>query len=329
MADVAFESGDHLVLRATALSSSDSLRISALTLENGTLSIESDTEIVSGNVFVPDNSVGNISITGTGQFVGTTDTIRKLGGGDLDWNGNGTTASLLAVHDGNVKISGGNFDQVAVRNGGSLDLRQTRLETESLTVDEGGSVLLGLPDASQPHEAESVSIAGHVEVYGPFERASFEDGELTILTATLDEELGEIRLKDVDDTLRQMNVGGETILGEWTQAANGNADLSLSLVQAIPGDTNIDGVVDFADFLIFANNFGQPSFNGWLDGDFSGHGIIAFSDFLQLTENFGRTGFSTPAAAAAVPEPATGLSVLFAAAAFSILLRRKRVHAES
>lgn len=51
------------------------------------------------------------------------------------------------------------------------------------------------------------------------------------------------------------------------------------------GDTNLDGDVDFSDFITFANNFDRPGH--WQDGDFDGSGTVAFADFNLMTSNFG------------------------------------------
>ena len=51
------------------------------------------------------------------------------------------------------------------------------------------------------------------------------------------------------------------------------------------GDTNLDGRVDFQDFLILSTNFGQTS--GWSGGDFDADGTVAFADFLLLSTSFG------------------------------------------
>jgi len=52
------------------------------------------------------------------------------------------------------------------------------------------------------------------------------------------------------------------------------------------GDHNLDGRVDFSDFLNLSSNFGQAD-AAFADGDADGDGAIAFSDFLKLPANFG------------------------------------------
>ena len=51
------------------------------------------------------------------------------------------------------------------------------------------------------------------------------------------------------------------------------------------GDTNLDGRVDFTDFLVLADGFGKES--GWAGGNFDLNGRIDFGDFLLLADNFG------------------------------------------
>ena len=52
------------------------------------------------------------------------------------------------------------------------------------------------------------------------------------------------------------------------------------------GDADLDGDVDFADFLKLSANFGSED-GHWSDGDFDCDGVIGFSDFLLLSSNFG------------------------------------------
>lgn len=52
------------------------------------------------------------------------------------------------------------------------------------------------------------------------------------------------------------------------------------------GDANLDGEVNFADFLSLATNFTSVD-AGWEHGDFDGDGLVLFSDFLVLANNFG------------------------------------------
>ena len=53
------------------------------------------------------------------------------------------------------------------------------------------------------------------------------------------------------------------------------------------GDANDDGVVEFADFLALATNFGKNVDAVWKEGDWDGNGQVDFADFLALAANFG------------------------------------------
>ena len=57
------------------------------------------------------------------------------------------------------------------------------------------------------------------------------------------------------------------------------------LPKLLPGDTNLDGTVDVADWLTFASNYGKHDLD-WAGGDFTGDGKVQFDDFLQLASNF-------------------------------------------
>lgn len=77
------------------------------------------------------------------------------------------------------------------------------------------------------------------------------------------------------------------------------ADTGLAIrnVTVIPGDANLDGIVNLADFNIFRAHFGQSG--DFTKGDFDDSGLVGLNDFSILKLNFGRR------ADAAVPEPGT------------------------
>jgi hypothetical protein len=82
---------------------------------------------------------------------------------------------------------------------------------------------------------------------------------------------------------------------------------NLSFRLAALGDANVDGEVDLADFGLLKGHFGQQG--QFTEGDFSGNGQIDLTDFGLLKDSFGKSG------AASVPEPATWVMLLTAAAA--------------
>ena len=84
----------------------------------------------------------------------------------------------------------------------------------------------------------------------------------------------------------------------------------------LPGDSDLNGSVEFADFLVLSTNFGTNGHYG--QGDFDCSGLIDFGDFLAISTNFGRT-----AEAAAVPEPNGTLLALLLGFAFPMLRKRR------
>ena len=84
----------------------------------------------------------------------------------------------------------------------------------------------------------------------------------------------------------------------------------------ILGDADLDGDVDFQDFLTFSSSFGMPG--EWEQGDFDLNGQIDFSDFLLLSNNFGFDPRASPVEA--VPEP-SGICLLILAGLMSLRFR--------
>lgn len=73
--------------------------------------------------------------------------------------------------------------------------------------------------------------------------------------------------------------------------------------KTVPGDANVDGRVDFTDYLQFASNFASHE-AVWSDGDFDSNGTVDFADFLILSGAFqSLAGKAQQTTATSVPEP--------------------------
>ncbi len=123
------------------------------------------------------------------------------------------------------------------------------------------------------------------------------------------------------DTLSQVLASGTSdLLFDFNRDGTTNAedrDFFISdVLGSLPGDTDLSGTVEFADFLFLSDNFGNAG--GWGQGDFDGDGTVAFADFLALSGNFGSS------AVVAVPEPNAALLMTIACVGFAIT-RRHRV----
>jgi len=108
----------------------------------------------------------------------------------------------------------------------------------------------------------------------------------------------------------------------------------VRVTAARPADANLDGAVNFSDFLLLQAAFGGKG--TWADGDFNGSGGIDFSDFLVLQANFGAGAALAPAelsqqlaalaafAGAHGPAPEPAAAAVLALAAPVLLGRRPR-----
>lgn len=90
--------------------------------------------------------------------------------------------------------------------------------------------------------------------------------------------------------------------------AGNDVDAFLQEIGVIPGDLDLNGSVEFADFLILSGSFGLVEGSHYGLGDADCENGVDFADFLVLSGNFG-----TSAASHVVPEPG------FPAVAWSIL----------
>ncbi|MGA2231504.1 MAG: autotransporter-associated beta strand repeat-containing protein [Tepidisphaeraceae bacterium] len=82
--------------------------------------------------------------------------------------------------------------------------------------------------------------------------------------------------------------------------ADGNVDAGtpaqanqVVVKYTLAGDANLDGIVNFADLLVVAQNFNRSNSNGnpidWADGDFNYDNTVNFADLLLVAQNFNKT----------------------------------------
>lgn len=96
---------------------------------------------------------------------------------------------------------------------------------------------------------------------------------------------------------------------------------NIVVLAALPGDVNLDGSVNLADFGILKAGFGQPG-GGLGNGDVNASGGTDLADFGLLKENFGKTGGPKAGALAPVPEPSAAALALMGLLAFAAGRRR-------
>jgi hypothetical protein len=115
-------------------------------------------------------------------------------------------------------------------------------------------------------------------------------------------------------------------------------DLGWDLAR--PGDANADGTVNFNDLLLLAQNYNSQT-RRWALGDFDANGVVNFNDLLLLARNYNSSGpqpadlppgtapdiaapWAAPPAQAAVPEPTSMATLLFATIPLLATRRRRR-----
>ncbi len=94
-------------------------------------------------------------------------------------------------------------------------------------------------------------------------------------------------------------------------------------VQTIPGDANLDRIVDVSDFNAW-NQAGSNASAGWANGDFDGSGVVDNDDFLIWNaRRFQSAPPPSAATAVSVPEPSIGSAGVFSLLMLGLLIRSR------
>lgn len=124
------------------------------------------------------------------------------------------------------------------------------------------------------------------DAWGVLNRAQF-------VVASLEGDLNEDGMlsdSDIDVLAAAIRVGTDEARYDVNGDDSINEDDLDFMIQAVfktrAGDTDLDGDVDFADFLNLSANFGKDISN-WAQGNFDTSTDTAFADFLALSANFG------------------------------------------
>ncbi|MDB5327566.1 MAG: putative outer rane autotransporter [Phycisphaerales bacterium] len=314
-----------------------------LTLEAGsTLYMASNTQAKSFTA----NSISGAGLIASGiadAVVPPTASVLTIDGATGSANFSGTIQDNITIFG----IVGGAKTSVAKTGANTQTFSGTNSYTGTTTVG-AGTLVMGTTTAIAPASAVTVGAGATLAIYklgfGP------SGGVATMPLPTIgtngkfDVGTGKAVLTGTTVTAVQalVNAGiannSQSIITSSADAAHnvGYGDVGaggITVRYTLLGDANLDGAVNFNDFLVLQNSFNQPGV--FTQGDFNYDGTVNFNDFLVLQNNFGQSVTGAPvtvtrqevaaltAFASAVPEP-TSLAVLGLAGA-AVLRRRRSV----
>ncbi len=290
---------------------------------------------------------GTVSVTGpgttwtcsTGLYVGGystldggTGVLNIAGGGHVD------VGDLLRLWDGATVhlLAGGRLTAASIDHtrGGTFTFTGGVLTAgfflgdlvcDGGTIAPGGSP--GRTDISGALQIASGTLAIELAGTSPSAPCEFDQvtaGGTAVLGGTLALDLDSGFVPAYGDTFRILSAAGRLGIFAQVDGALQTKVLGLAtvydttgvdVVAALPGDANLDGIVDTADYFALSGAWYDPG-KTWVDGDFTGDGTVTTADYFLLAGNWYR---SVPTTAPA-PEPAT--LALVALGALAILNRR-------
>ena len=211
--------------------------------------------------------VGSISDGGTGGGVivpvGSVLSTGPINANSLEVDGkqafsNTTVRTLSKVNTLTVAGTTGSWS-------GSLDLTSSRLVVEDSSVNRAS-------DIATYKDMVVNNLGGTVGIYSSTAAAN---GQVVV----------------VSDNAVRLSTFGASASNFGTGIGNVDAN-SILITEAVPGDANLDGVVDIKDLQALANHWQQPA-TDWSQADFDGNGIVALQD-LQAIANHWQNGVGAP-----------------------------------
>jgi hypothetical protein len=189
-------------------------------------------------------------------------------------------ANSIVAHTGSVtEISGGTASAVSALAGSNVTITGGSVPR----IDAAAQSIVNL--VGTRFTVNGVDISATLPLYTPFK---LTDRNKTLATLLLD---GKVLTYGLTTTS--------------TSTGSFNVDAILNLVRALPGDFNLDQVVDMADYILWRKNGGiSTTYTSW-------------------RANFGRSNGGGAGAAAAVPEPAIGSLLWLAGCGAYFAIRRR------
>lgn len=98
----------------------------------------------------------------------------------------------------------------------------------------------------------------------------------------------------------------------WITSFGNGLRYGINTTGLLPGDSNMDGSVTFADYQILEANFGKKPLS-WKAGDFNGDQAVTFADYQLLEANFGKSNLAAPSSLSSEPLALSAAAPLAAA----------------
>ena len=157
------------------------------------------------------------------------------------------------------------------------------LRTPSLSINSAGGAALDLEDNGLilDYTAMSPGAAAATWLAAGYAAGTWAGNGIRSATAAGDAtKLHAVGASEASTALNLSGSATGSVLGETVDAT------TLLIRTTLYGDANLNGSVDFNDFLAVQNNFGSAAI-GFGQGNFNYDGATDFNDFLLLQNSFG------------------------------------------
>ncbi|MCC5830428.1 MAG: trypsin-like serine protease [Phycisphaeraceae bacterium] len=286
----------------------------------------------SGSIAVADGGVllvsDHLHIGGSAMGLGGTAVLTVAPGARLEVDGR------LKIYDsGAVNLEGGAIQVGIIENNASqpLTLAAGSLafdQIEGSLINPGGTVVPGRIEGTPA----TATISGDYQQHGQgrlkislageepgVEHDLLDVGGTVSLAGTLHLTLDEAYSPAILTTHDVVTHNGMTGRFDHLEGVLVNPQLALAVTYevssvrvtvALPGDANLDGLVDDDDLASVQAGLGTPTAANWSDGDFNGDGRVGLRDAFALSANYSSTAAPL---SAPIPEPASTTVLLLGA----------------
>ncbi len=280
-------------------------------------------------------SVGTINASPVvAQFAGLTGT------GILRGHQSSGTGSTVEYRIGGTATTS-TFDGVIIdgaQGATELPVSITKVGTGTLTLNgantykggtsvQGGTLVLGIAAQEPVRGGSVVTSPGGADLqggklvlkYDGTTQAALVAQVAGILDAGFDQ-----TAKFSSGLIRSTSLSGSQLIGWIDNVGASQVEVALTL----PGDTNLDGNVNFSDLLALARNYNTTSGAVWSMGDSDYDAAVGFPDLLALARNYGSSfitsSFETDWALAQSMVPEPGTLAVVAGLGLTLVRRRRR-----